>query len=138
MNRAILAAGDSRGAAPGGARRRRRRGALRSPVVAEHSVSFRHFSTLIDGAEQDVPALRELERRVAAPSDLTPAEAAALRGRIGQALARLVELSGLDVHGLIARCNAGDQDACLELDRRGVEPPVLEPDYPGPLPLGTA
>lgn len=29
------------------------------------------------------------------------------------------------------RCDAGDEEACRELDRRGIEPPVIEPDQVG-------
>lgn len=36
---------------------------------------------------------------------------------------------------LVKLCDLGLQDACVELDRRGVEPPVLEPDK-RPVPTG--
>lgn len=34
----------------------------------------------------------------------------------------------LEITGLLIRCAAGDQAACVDLDRRGVEPPTFEPD----------
>jgi hypothetical protein len=36
---------------------------------------------------------------------------------------------------LIARADSGDRAAAAELDRRGVEVPLLEPEHDGPLPL---
>jgi hypothetical protein len=34
----------------------------------------------------------------------------------------------LELTALLIRCNTGDQFACAELDARGIEPPMLEPD----------
>ncbi len=55
----------------------------------------------------------------------------------GAATVRRVELDGvmrLSVDALIALCEQGVTGACEELDRRGVEPPIVEPDAP-PVPL---
>jgi hypothetical protein len=43
--------------------------------------------------------------------------------------------AGLTVDELVERCNRGHQAACAELDRRGVEQPVIES---GPAPMTSA
>jgi hypothetical protein len=44
----------------------------------------------------------------------------------------------IEVAGLVLRCEiGGDQEACAELGRRGVEPPVLKPDH-DPIPDAVA
>ena len=45
-------------------------------------------------------------------------------------------VASASVAELIRRCeDEHDETACAELDRRGVEPPLLEVDHPGPLPV---
>lgn len=44
----------------------------------------------------------------------------------------------LEIAGLLLRCEAGDQDACVELDRLGLEPPLLELDKTEALPSDLA
>lgn len=40
-----------------------------------------------------------------------------------------VDVTTLDVPALLELCQDGDASACAELDRRGVEPPVLDVDH---------
>ena len=86
----------------------------------------------------DVEGLQATEQAFRNAGDLTATDHDELRSRIWAAIAKLTALGNLAVADLIEMCHAGDQDACLELDRRGVEPPMLEPDHPGPLPLAVA
>lgn len=44
------------------------------------------------------------------------------------------DLAALSVDALIDLCDHGILEACDELDRRGVEPPIIEPDAP-PVPV---
>lgn len=43
----------------------------------------------------------------------------------------MADLKSLSEAELVDRCNAGDEAACAELDRRGVEPTVIEPEQLG-------
>jgi hypothetical protein len=95
--------------------------------VPEPSASFSYLERLIAGAMEagHDDRLRDLERSLNAP-DLTSTERDDLRTRIWASIAKLAALGNLDVHEHIDLCDGGDRDACLELDRRGIEPPMLE------------
>lgn len=56
--------------------------------MVDRSASFAYLSSLIDGAEHDADALRNLEQTIPTPSDLAAAEAATLRARIWKPTAR--------------------------------------------------
>jgi hypothetical protein len=81
----------------------------------------------------------EFAQHVGQRPDISPRASGNVMSRYGQGMPdpskRADELRDLDVQSLIRMCEDGDDAACLELDRRGVEPPLLEVDYPGPLPL---
>lgn len=110
-------------------------------VLDDHYNDLKRFSTAVFGV--DLPDHRDLSWCVAVPS--LP-EAPGLRLYLAHAVTDLRQqallhggvhpaLAEISDEDLIRRCEQQDDHAaCVELDSRGVTPPLLKPDHDGPLP----
>lgn len=110
-------------------------------VLEEHYADLRRFSRAVFAVE--IPDHRDFPWCVPVPS--LP-EALDLRLYLAHAVTDLREeallhrgvspaLAEISADELIRRCEQqGDQAACVELDKRGVTPPILKPDGDGSLP----